>query len=427
MAVKEEKDYLELMNSEGTKPSGAQAEAAALSEAENRAKSIDYSTTADGKLDAAIDSYLSGRGFKYSTAKDPEYRAYLQRYRSDSDRGRELSENTARALSGGYKNSYAGYIGSEVYNDRMNDISDAAPSYESMAQTEAAMRKAQEAQGVQIMSDRASDEYNRSRDYRSDLKNYMNYLATEYQNERQNELDRQSAENQVYSSKLSQAESQMEAARSYENQKYQYDTQSASNRATNEENEYENNLKLEYKKAEDSYNDRVNAAKAEASAQKTAASNAEKYQKKLDSTNKDVRKIGDYLSGNKEKLSESEKYSLDYNNDGVVDSKDLVLAQNNASAYSKAVEQYAAAAGNSYSENYINAIKNSGSSGSNTITLESSDKTNKVISAVNSRFSSPSFNAANGRGKKDFVENLVEKYGLSADEAAYVYEYYNFI
>lgn len=420
MAVKEEKDYLELMNSEGTKPSGAQAEAAALSEAENRAKSIDYSTTADGKLDAAIDSYLSGRGFKYSTAKDPEYRAYLQRYRSDSDRGRELSENTARALSGGYKNSYAGYIGSEVYNDRMNDISDAAPSYESMAQTEAAMRKAQEAQGVQIMSDQASDEYNRSRDYRSDLKNYMNYLATEYQNERQNELDRQSAENQVYSSKLSQAESQMEAARSYENQKYQYDTQSASNRATNEENEYENDLKIAYKKAEDEYNDKVSAAKAETSAQKTAATNAEKYQKKLDSANKDVYKIGQYIAG-KRKLSGDDGYNLDYNGDGTVDTRDLTLAKQQAGAYEAAVNQYAAAAGSYYTENNIGT--GTGSS-DKSYSLDASDKATALIKEIdNSRY----LELRGARDSNKFarhVENLINKRGLSDDEAAYIAAYY---
>ena len=101
---KEEKRYNELMGSApAASSSSATAQAAAeLAAAEQAAQNIDYSRTADGRLDRAINDALSKSGFKYDVAKDKAYQDFAREYSQNALRGREAAQNTANQLSGGW-------------------------------------------------------------------------------------------------------------------------------------------------------------------------------------------------------------------------------------------------------------------------------------------------------------------------------------
>lgn len=264
MATKEEQLYEQLLASAPGDTVSAETKdsAAQLAAAENTVIPNNYSGSYDSKVNAAINKWLADKGFSYSPAADKNYQAYLKEYELGANRGRELSSVTAHMLANGYAPTYADAVADGVYNQHMMSAGDAAPSFKSLAQQEYTGNNNRLANGVNIYSALDSTDYSRSRDVTADYKNYLNYLYNRYSTDRQSDVDRDSANADIYSAKLASAQSSLSDMRNYNNQRYLYDVQSADSKAKLAENEYENNQKIAYSKAEDSYKAKVNTQQA---------------------------------------------------------------------------------------------------------------------------------------------------------------------
>lgn len=322
---REEKKYNDLMGSApAASGSSATAQAAAeLAAAEQAAQNIDYSRTADGRLDRAINDALSKSGFKYDVSKDKAYQDFAREYSQNALRGREAAQNTANQLSGGWTPTYAGTVGNEVLNDNLTHIANYSPSFRAAAAQEAADSAAQSMNTAQIYGAMADTDYSRKREAVNDAKNFVNYLASRYSNEAQNDIQRQGIEGDIWRSRLQGAANDLSDTRQIENAQYLLNTQSAANRAKLAEDAYEFSQKQAYTAAEDAYKDRVAAEKA-------AAKAAAAEQKSIDKAKKEygtiANKLYDHLYNNK-KLGYTELSDYDFNHNGEIDEYDLQYAK----------------------------------------------------------------------------------------------------
>ena len=322
---REEKKYNDLMGSApAASGSSATAQAAAeLAAAEQAAQNIDYSRTADGRLDRAINDALSKSGFKYDVSKDKAYQDFAREYSQNALRGREAAQNTANQLSGGWTPTYAGTVGNEVLNDNLTHIANYSPSFRAAAAQEAADSAAQSMNTAQIYGAMADTDYSRKREAVNDAKNFVNYLASRYSNEAQNDIQRQGIEGDIWRSRLQGAANDLSDTRQIENAQYLLNTQSAANRAKLDEDAYEFSQKQAYTAAEDAYKDRVAAEKA-------AAKAAAAEQKSIDKAKKEygtiADKIYDHLYNNKN-LKYTELSDYDFNHNGEIDEYDLQYAK----------------------------------------------------------------------------------------------------
>lgn len=348
---REEKKYNDLMGSTpAASGSSATAQAAAeLAAAEQAAQNIDYSRTADGRLDRAINDALSKSGFKYDVSKDKAYQDFAREYSQNALRGREAAQNTANQLSGGWTPTYAGTVGNEVLNDNLTHIANYSPSFRAAAAQEAADSAAQSVNAAQIYGAMADTDYSRKREAVNDAKNFVNYLASRYSNEAQNDIQRQGIESDVWRSRLQGAANDLSDTRQIENAQYLLNTQSAANRAKLAEDAYEFNQKQAYTAAEDAYKDRVAAEQAAAKAAEKQAEAEEKAKKNYGDM---ANKIQKYLT-DKKGLSFTDKKELDLNQDGKIDSTDLTLA---GRGYETGEIQYPAQ-GTKEAINFVETIK----------------------------------------------------------------------
>lgn len=217
----------------------------------------DYSSTADAKLDSAINEWLNSRGFNYNTATDKDYQEYVKQFKQNAQTGRQLSKQTAKTLANGYNPTYADAVASEVYNQQMENITDAIPTFKNLATQQYNAEQAKLGNVVNLYSNESQRDYNRYRDTVSDNKNFLNYLYDRYATDRQSDIENDAYNASIYDTKLSAAQSNLAEARNYDNQRYLYDTQSADNVAQIAEQEYENNQKINYEKALDEYEAKI--------------------------------------------------------------------------------------------------------------------------------------------------------------------------
>lgn len=331
---REEKKYNDLMGSAPkTGQSGATAQAAAeLAAAEQAAQNIDYSRTADGRLDRAINDVLAKSGFKYDVTKDKAYQDFARDYSQNALSGRESAQNTANQLSGGWTPTYAGTVGSEVYNDNVSHIANYSPAFRAAAQQEAADSAAQSMNTAQILNTLADSDYSRNRETVNDAKNFVNYLASRYNTEAQNDIQRQGFEGDIWRSQLQGAANDLSDTRQIENAQYLLNTQSAANRAKLAEDDYEFKQKMAYTAAKDAYDDRVAAEQAAAKEQQAAEKAAQQEQKNIDKAKKEYGTIADkiakYLDDpDKNPLGYVEQSDYDFNHSGDIDEYDLQYAK----------------------------------------------------------------------------------------------------
>lgn len=397
MAVGKENDKLyALMNQPpATASPQAAAQAAQVAAAEQAAQNIDYSRTADARLDRAINEYLSQSGFNYDVSRDKNYQEFAKEYSQNALSGRSAAQLTANQLSGGYTPTYADAVGSAVQSDIEANRANYTPAFRAAAQQEAAARAAQAGQSAQIYNTMADTDYARGRDTQGDRMSFLSYLANRYNTERQADVQRRGFAGDVYRSQLSGALQNATDARGIDNSRYQFDGQSAENRAKLAVDAEKDRLDRQYEAAKDAYEDRIAAAQAAATAEKeaaaaekeanTAAKNLETQKKKYD---KNAWKIQQILSG-KRKLSGDMEYDLDYNKDGKVDNTDLSIAQQAAKT------------------------------GQVQLPVTASDTANKFLSSLRGHYG----NKMNSISQKT-LESLVERYKLSDSDAAYVYHYF---
>lgn len=281
----EEKIYNDLMNevpsqtvSGDTKQSGA-ALAGAESAAANQTG--DYKSTYSGKLDDAISSYLTGRGFEYDPMQDKAYQQYRKEFAQNTAMARNTSRNTANQLAGGYNPTYTDTVANEVYNDRMGNISDAESTFKGLAQQDYQSKQEQNANVLNLYNTLEGTDYSRNRDTTGDYKNYLNLLASRYSTDRQADTNLDSANNDIYSAKLNGAVNNLSSARAADSQRYLYDTVSANQLAQNAQAERENAQKIEYEKNKAAYTAYV---KAQTAAEKAKAK-AEKNKGKTENAN----------------------------------------------------------------------------------------------------------------------------------------------
>lgn len=374
MAVNsEEKRFYELMNSAPAAQMSAESRAAAAETAaqENAAAKVDYSTTADGKLDEAINSYLNKNGYKYNLNQDDAYREFAREHSQNALRGGELSRERAGALANGYEPTYASAVASEIAGEQAARVGEYIPQFEALAARENAARQQSDANLINIYNNIAGTEYNRNRDTQNDRLNYLNYLANKYATERQNDSALDSARAQIYATQLGAAANDLADARTLDNKRMQFDTVSADTRAKISESDYEAQRKLDYTKAKDAYNDRIAAQKAAktaaekaAKAKTTAATKAAKDKTAAEKAARNAKvnayKIDDYLKDKDkyDKMSAADRVDLDYNGDGKVDKSDAYLARIRAEEEDVKAGKGVKARSSSFTNEFINNIEN---------------------------------------------------------------------
>jgi len=375
MAVNnEEKRYYSLMeNAPATaQVSAASREAAAAVAAQERAAAkTNYSTTADGQLDAAINGYLNKNGYHYNINEDDAYREFAAQHSQNALRGREESAAGAERLANGYQPTYAQAVASEVYNDEAARVQDYAPTFQGLAAKENAARQQSDSNLISIYSDIANREYSRERDTQGDRMNYLDYLASKYGTERQADAAADSNRAQIYATQLGAAANDLADARALDNKRMQFDTVSADTRAKISESDYEAQRKLDYTKAKDAYNDRIAAQKAAktaaekaAKAKTTAATKAAKDKTAAEKAARNAKvnayKIDDYLKDKDkyDKMSAADRVDLDYNGDGKVDKSDAYLARIRAEEEDVKAGKGVKARSSSFTNEFINNIEN---------------------------------------------------------------------
>jgi len=273
----EEKIYNDLMNEvpSQTVSGDTKQSAAALAGAESTAtgQADDYKSTYSGKLDDAISNYLTGRGFEYDPMQDKAYQQYRKEFAQNAAMARDTSRNTANQLSGGYNPTYADTVANEVYNERMGNISDAESIFRGLAQQDYQAKQEKNANVLNLYNTLEGTDYSRNRDTVGDYKNYLNLLASRYSTDRQADVNLDSANNDVYSTKLNGAVNNLSSARAADSQRYLYDTVSANQLAQNAQAERENAQKIEYERNKAAYTAYTKAQKAAEKAKAKAEKN----------------------------------------------------------------------------------------------------------------------------------------------------------
>lgn len=273
----EEKIYNDLMNEvpSQTVSGDTKQSAAALAGAESTAtgQADNYKSTYSGKLDDAISNYLTGRGFEYDPMQDKAYQQYRKEFAQNAAMARDTSRNTANQLSGGYNPTYADTVANEVYNERMGNISDAESTFRGLAQQDYQAKQEKNANVLNLYNTLEGTDYSRNRDTVGDYKNYLNLLASRYSTDRQADTNLDSANNDVYSTKLNGAVNNLSSARAADNQRYLYDTVSANQLAQNAQAERENVQKIEYERNKAAYTAYTKAQKAAEKAKAKAEKN----------------------------------------------------------------------------------------------------------------------------------------------------------
>lgn len=273
----EEKIYNDLMNEvpSQTVSGDTKQSAAALAGAESTAtgQADDYKSTYSGKLDDAISNYLTGRGFEYDPMQDKAYQQYRKEFAQNAAMARDTSRNTANQLSGGYNPTYADTVADEVYNGRMGNISDAESTFRGLAQQDYQAKQEKNANVLNLYNTLEGTDYSRNRDTVGDYKNYLNLLASRYSTDRQADVNLDSANNDVYSTKLNGAVNNLSSARAADSQRYLYDTVSANQLAQNAQAERENAQKIEYERNKAAYTAYTKAQKAAEKAKAKAEKN----------------------------------------------------------------------------------------------------------------------------------------------------------
>lgn len=225
---------------------------------DNAAKAATESGTYSGsygdKIDTAINSWLSNRGFDYNTSNDKDYQKYVEQYKDNTQTGAQLSRQTAAQLANGYEPSYADIVAGEVANKQMENVSDAVPTYKQMAQLDYNAEQNRLANAGNIYSQLDSTEYSRNRDLTQDYKNQLNTLYNRYVADRQSDLQLNELNNNIYETKLNAEQNRIEDERNAENSRYIYNTQSADSKAQIAQAEEENGRKIQYNKSQDAYN-----------------------------------------------------------------------------------------------------------------------------------------------------------------------------
>nr|DAU45750.1 MAG TPA: hypothetical protein [Caudoviricetes sp.] len=249
--------------------------AAALAGAESTAtgQADDYKSTYSGKLDDAISNYLTGRGFEYDPMQDKAYQQYRKEFAQNAAMARDTSRNTANQLSGGYNPTYADTVANEVYNERMGNISDAESTFRGLAQQDYQAKQEKNANVLNLYNTLEGTDYSRNRDTVGDYKNYLNLLASRYSTDRQADTNLDSANNDIYSTKLNGAVNNLSSARAADSQRYLYDTVSANQLAQNAQAERENAQKIEYERNKAAYTAYTKAQKAAEKAKAKAEKN----------------------------------------------------------------------------------------------------------------------------------------------------------
>lgn len=266
---------------------------------DNAAKAATESGTYSGsygdKIDTAINSWLSNRGFDYNTSNDKDYQKYVEQYKDNTQTGAQLSRQTAAQLANGYEPSYADIVAGEVANKHMENVSDAVPTYKQMAQLDYNAEQNRLANAGNIYSQLDSTNYSRSRDTEQDYKNRLNALYNRYVADRQSDLQLNELNNNIYETKLNAEQNRIEDERNAENSRYIYNTQSADSKAQIAQAEAENNRKIEYAKSEDAYNNWVERVKdmQKKSKDKGKTRNAEAVFAAMGVTKKDFKEDGD--------------------------------------------------------------------------------------------------------------------------------------
>lgn len=403
MAVSRENEKLyELMeNAPATQQSAAAARAAeALAAAESAAQRAQNVNTADARLDRAINDYLKASGFRYDIANDADYQSFAQQYRQNALSGRESAAATAQQLSGGWSPTYAAPVGSAVSHDIVSRAENYVPTFRALAQQEQDAGVQQAGNAAQMLREMDQAQYQQGRDTFADRLNYLSYLADRYQTERQADVQQAGFAGDIYRARLNSAMSDAQTARSVDNARYQFDSQSAANREQLAADQAIFNQKMAYTAAKDAYNDRVSAQKAAATQQKAAEKAAATQQKAAEKAAAQLEKdkakydkaawqIKNVMNGGK--LSGTMGYDLDYNKDGKVDRADYEIASNAAKT------------------------------GVVTIPAIGSDKAKALINTIER------VGSHYGAKSEKRIEEFVKKSNLNQQESMYVYQYFGII
>ena len=92
-----------------------------------------YTSSYSKGMDDALKKIESLPAFKYDPSKDKSYGQYKKSYLEAGKAAKDDAYLNARALSGGYENSYADTVGDLVYAQYIKDLKNALPRFEEAA------------------------------------------------------------------------------------------------------------------------------------------------------------------------------------------------------------------------------------------------------------------------------------------------------
>lgn len=130
----------------------------------------EYSTSYDDEISELFGQIMNRKSFSYSTAADPLYGAYRDRYIREGALAMRDSMGQAASLTGGYGSSYGQAVGQQQYEAYLQKLNDVIPELYSAAYKRYSDEGDALMQKYSMAQDAAAAEYGRHRDNTADAK-----------------------------------------------------------------------------------------------------------------------------------------------------------------------------------------------------------------------------------------------------------------
>lgn len=200
-----------------------QAAAQKLASAQNNVPKGTYQGTYAQGITDAVNQYLAKNTFNYNPSQDAYYQQYKDVYTQGAQKAQADSTAQAKVLSGGFNNSYADIVGSEVGNEFAASVSDNYGNYKDFAYDRYQGDKNNLLQQINLLEQLDSAEYQKDRDTMSDYFSFLNYYNSKYDTQRNLDLANFQNEWEAYNTKLTAAQSDYQYENTANINNYQFD------------------------------------------------------------------------------------------------------------------------------------------------------------------------------------------------------------
>ena len=153
-----------------------------------------YSSEWQAAMDETLERIMKRGDFSYNINTDALYGQYRDQYRKLGRAAMDDTVTRASAATGGYANSYAVTAGNAAYNDYLAKLDDVIPELYGLALERYRAEGDALAERYGLLADREIADYKRYRDSVGDYLSERDYLRGVYENERERDYSRYSAD-----------------------------------------------------------------------------------------------------------------------------------------------------------------------------------------------------------------------------------------